>query len=222
MSSWVTTAIIMAAVGYVIVKRLMGEPLNARDLAGTPLILTGIGAYQLTKVDGLVATDYGWLAGSVIIGVLCGAVRGTTIELFTRDGVLWQRYRGWTFATWLLSLVLSGGFGLLSVAAGMNEGARSMMLSIGIGMVGEMITLGLRALSTGRPFSPHSKDSRQAHRQVFDDLGRRVQRARHPASGTDRHHGGAQRDDMDRSPSLRDGVGWLTNAARDARTDPRR
>jgi hypothetical protein len=161
--------LLLGAVAYVVVKRLFGEPLNARDLCGPPLILTGIGVYQLTRAD-LAGTDVAWLIGGVVVGLACGAVRGGTIVLFTRNGTLWQRYNKTTFAVWVVSLLASGGYALLALAGGMHHDARPTTLSIGIGMLGEMATLGLRALATGQPFSPDSKDSAAARRATRYDL----------------------------------------------------
>lgn len=166
---WLTVVLVLGAVAYVVVKRLLGEPLNARDLCGPPLILTGIGIYQLTKV-GLVGADIAWLAGGVVVGLACGALRGATIVLFTRNGSLWQRYTKKTFAGWVASLLVSGGYALLAMAGGMHHDARPVTLSIGIGMLGEMAVLGLRALSTGQPFSPDRRDSAAARQATKDDL----------------------------------------------------
>ncbi|WP_433729053.1 hypothetical protein ACQP0C_40635 [Nocardia sp. CA-129566] len=41
----------------------------------------------------------------------------------------------------------------------MHHDARPTTLSIGIGMFGEMLTLGLRALSSGVPFAPDKETS---------------------------------------------------------------
>ncbi|MEV6522084.1 DUF1453 domain-containing protein [Longispora sp. NPDC051575] len=154
MSSWIVPAVVAVAVVALIVKRLVGEPLNARDLALPPLVLVGIGVYTVAKVDHLTTLDVAWTVGGAVVGLAFGAVRGTTVRLFARDGVLWQRYSGWTFAVWLGSLAVSLGLGWLAVGAGTNAQARPITLSIGVSLLGELATLGLRALSTGVPFAP--------------------------------------------------------------------
>ena len=214
MPSWLTIVIIIGAVGYLIAKRFSGEPLNARDLAGPPLIITGIGVYELTKVDGLGAVDIAWLAASLLIALAFGAVRGATVGIFTKDGVLWQRYTVKTIGVWVLSLVVSGGFGLLAVAGGMHSDAKPLMLSIGVGMLGEMATLGLRAMSTGRPFSPERRDSKAAHRHLVE---RMQGAARRPDNADSRQSG-----ELDRSPKLSDGIGWLSDVVKSTREDGRR
>lgn len=161
---WVIAIVILGLVGYSIVRRLAGQPLNARELFSTPLILTAVGGYQLIQANGLAPVDYIWAAAGILVGVACGAWRGSTIQVFLKDGVLWQRYNGRTFLVWVLSLLGSGGFVLLAMVLGMNPEARPTTLSIGIGMLGEVAIVGLRALATGERFSPDyaNADERKA------------------------------------------------------------
>ncbi|MGH8879085.1 MAG: DUF1453 domain-containing protein [Stackebrandtia sp.] len=240
MHSLLIIGVVIVAVGYVIAKRMSGEPLNARDLGGPPLILTAIGVFQLTKVDDLTGVDIGWLVASALVGIACGVLRGATIVLFTREGVLWQRYTGKTIGVWLLSLIASGGFGLLATAAGMHADAKPLMLSIGVGMLGEMLSVGLRALSTGKPFSPQGRDSEAAHQHLverFGDAANRVprtgggeagaepagpgRRPGEPGLGESRRPGEPQ-PELQRSPKLSEGVDWLSNVVRNVRDDRRR
>ncbi|MFD8498374.1 DUF1453 domain-containing protein [Amycolatopsis sp. NPDC059657] len=155
MGFWSIAAIVVVVI-VVIVKRLIGEPLNARDLVIPPLVLIGIGVWSLRKIE-LTGLDIAWLAGGSALGLGMGALRGTTLRLFAKDGVLWQRYTGWTFGVWVLSIAVNGGFGFLAVAGGMHTDARPMPLSIGISLLGEMVVVGLRALRTGVPFAPERK-----------------------------------------------------------------
>jgi hypothetical protein len=212
---WILAIVVVLAVGYLVLKRFSGEPLNARDLVSAPLILTALGAYDVYKAHDLAATDYLWLAAGVVVGVGCGAARGATIKLFTKDGVLWQRYTVRTVVVWVVSLAISGGFGLLAHVGGMNEHARPMMLSIGLGMLGEMAALGLRALSTGHPFSPERKSSRAARSNLRENLNAAAmrvnqRRATPPAA------------ELRQSPSLADGVSWLSMVVRETRPTDRR
>lgn len=195
---WLFAVAVLAVVGYVIVRRLSGEPLNARELFGPPVILTAPGGYQLTTAAGLTAADYAWAVGGVAIGVGFGALRGSTVRLFVKDGVLWQRYTGRTFVVWIGSLVASGGFALLAKVAGMHPQARPIVLSIGIGLLGEMAVTGLRALASGHRFAPDHRD-RDAivHANMRETL-----------------RGNANRDELAPS-SLRDSLAIVTQRLRD-------
>ncbi|WP_415646431.1 hypothetical protein, partial [Stackebrandtia soli] len=165
-----TIVLLVIAVIFVIAKRSIGEPLNARDLLVAPLILTGVGVHEIAGEGGVRVHDGLWLAGTVLVGLACGFLRGATIRLAIRDGVLWQRYTGVTFLTWFLTLAVSGGFSLLASWGGMTEAARPIALSIGIGMVGEAIALVVRAYSDGRPYSLDGADSTIARRQLRGGL----------------------------------------------------
>ncbi|MFC9432866.1 hypothetical protein [Nocardia sp. NPDC057030] len=156
MSVGLVFAIIVGAI-VLIVKRFLGEPVDARDTFLTPLILVGIGVYSVTKVDDLGWIDIVWLVIGGVVGLAFGAVRGTTTVLFDRDGQLWQRYTGKTLVVWGTSIVVGFGISLLGAATGMHHDAKPITLSIGISMLGEMLTLGLRAISTGVPFAPDKK-----------------------------------------------------------------
>ncbi|MEQ4305392.1 CcdC protein domain-containing protein [Plantactinospora sp. B6F1] len=153
MDSSLLAAVVVVGVIAVVVKRFVGEPLNGRDLAVPPLVLVGIGIYALTKVDHLTGTEIGWVVAGSVVGLVFGAVRGTTVRLFRKGGVLWQRYSGWTVAVWVASFAISAGLGYLAVHAGVRAEARPMTLSIGVSLLGELATLGRRALSTGVPFA---------------------------------------------------------------------
>ncbi|MEV4126552.1 hypothetical protein [Nocardia sp. NPDC049707] len=146
--------IAVIAVIAVVVKRFYGEPMNARDTFGPPVVLLAIGSYSLTKVADLNGTDITWLIIGGGVGLAFGALRGTTIGIFTRDGHLWQRYTVRTVIVWAVSMVAGFAISALGTSMGMHHDARPTTLSIGISMVGEMLTLGLRALSTGVPFAP--------------------------------------------------------------------
>ncbi|MFX0573594.1 hypothetical protein [Nocardia nepalensis] len=151
--------IAIVAVVAVVVKRFYGEPMNARDTFGPPVILLAIGIYSVTKVDDIDGIDITWLVIGGVVGLGFGAIRGTTIAIFSRDGHLWQRYTVRTVVVWAVSMVAGFGVSALGTAMGMHHDARPTTLSIGISMVGEMLTLGLRALSTGVPFAPDKDNS---------------------------------------------------------------
>src|SRR5690606_2157830 len=123
------------------------EPLIARALCTPPLILTGIGGMQLLESSGLSAFDICWGVAGVLLGFACGAWRGATVALFPNEGVLWQRYTWSTFTVWIVSLVISGVFAVGGNLLAVDPRARPLALAIGIGLLGEMATVGVRALA---------------------------------------------------------------------------
>ncbi len=140
------TGIFMAAVVvFVVVRRFVGEPVNPRDLVVPPLLLAGLGVHALTKAGPLTPAELGWIAGGALVGLACGAVRGVTVRLFQRNGALWQRYSLWTVVVWVVSFAASAGLGYLAVRAGVRAEVRPLTLSIGMSLLGELLTLGVRA-----------------------------------------------------------------------------
>lgn len=154
MHDLVIAGVIVVAVAAVVVKRFIGEPLNARDLFVPPVVLFGIGVYSISKAGSIAAVDLTWIVITTAVGIAIGVARGSTIRVFTRDGVLWQRYTRWTLAVWVLAIGIKFGVTALATAMGMHAEMNPMTLSIGAGLVGEMLPVGLRALRTGAPFAP--------------------------------------------------------------------
>ncbi|WP_338769888.1 hypothetical protein V7968_06565 [Nocardia vulneris] len=196
---------VFVGVLVLIVKRFAGEPVDARDTFLTPLILVGIGGYSVVHVEGLNGTDIGWLVIGAVIGIAFGAVRGTTTVLFERDGYLWQRYTVKTLVVWGVSTAAGFGVSALGSVMGMHPEARPITLSIGVGMLGEMLTLGLRALATGVPFAPAkptggSSDSAGAQGNS-PTLDRFLRNLGHPGSAPPRESRPQQWSD--RSPQYR-------------------
>jgi hypothetical protein len=230
--------LIIAGAIVLIVKRFLGEPVDARDTFLTPLILVGIGIYSVAHVDDLTATDITWLTIGALVGIAFGALRGTTTILFARDGHLWQRYTVKTLIVWATSAAAGFAVTLLGSAMGMHPDARPITLSLGVGMLGEMLTLGLRALSTGVPFAPDKRATSptSAPAQDRSSLDRFLNTLGHPgtaAPGPDTtlrdrpssYPHAPQPDpdstdpyrkptnpELNASPTLRDGIDWLSRS----------
>ncbi|MFF1344224.1 DUF1453 domain-containing protein [Streptomyces sp. NPDC058290] len=154
MNPWLLTAIIVAVVIAVVIKRMIGEPVNARDLFAAPVILTGIGVLSLVKMTDLTGADLAWVIVGAVLGAALGALRGATVQLIDKGGVLWQRYTGRTFLTVIGTLAVTAGFSVLAVKMGMHENARPLQLSIGVSFLGESLMVGRRGMTSGIPFAP--------------------------------------------------------------------
>jgi|ERR1041384_2479686 hypothetical protein len=151
------TVIVVVLVIGLVVKRFIGEPLNLRDLAVPPLVLTGIGIYHLVNDVHLTGGEIVWVVGGSLVGLVFGAVRGLTPRLFVSNGHLWQRYTVWTVVVWVVSAAANFGIGHLS---GLSTEVRPMTLSIGISVLGEAIILGARGFAAKVPFAPERGVSR--------------------------------------------------------------
>lgn len=151
---WLLAAIIAVVVIAVVIKRMIGEPVNSRELFVAPAILTGIGILSIIKKADLTGTDLTWVITGAVLGAALGALRGATVQLVDKGGVLWQRYTGRTFLTLIGALAVTAGFNVLAVKMGMHENARPLQLSIGVSFLGESLMVGRRGMTSGIPFAP--------------------------------------------------------------------
>jgi hypothetical protein len=156
-------ALVIAVVGFVIAKRFKGEQVAAKRLAILPVVLTVIGFTDFRHSVGgaLSALDMGALVACGAISLAIGALRGTTIELSERGGYLWQRYRVATLGVWAVALVARLAEMLVGHAVGASAvtGGNSLLLMLGLTLVGEGAMLALRASTSGIPFAPEAARS---------------------------------------------------------------
>ncbi len=136
----------------VIVRRFAGAPVRARSLV-LPLAIAAYGAYLLRGAH-LGAGDVAFLALEAVLGFGVGALRGTTIALYVRDGVLWQRYRWSTLAVWVAAIALRVGMAVGGQLIGLHVPQASLMLVLGLSFVGEGLVVGQRAIRHGAPIAP--------------------------------------------------------------------
>lgn len=150
-----TGLLALAAIAYVLFRRLAGEPLEGRRLVVLPLVLLVLGA---TQVDGMHVTplDVTLLVVGGAVGVVLGVLRGLTVQVYAKNGHLWYRYRAITIVVWLASLLLRLG----QIVAGHALGADTKVMSaallpvLALSLLAEALVVGKRALATGVPFAP--------------------------------------------------------------------
>jgi hypothetical protein len=145
--------IVVAIVGYVLVRRFVGQPLQPRALL-LPLAVTIYGAYQL-RGHHLSGVDVALIGIEVVVALAVGLVRGTTIQIFTRDGHLWWRYRLVTLLVWVAGALLRFGLATGGHLAGADlDAGGTLLLMLGVSLVAETAVVGVRAARTGVPFAP--------------------------------------------------------------------
>ncbi|HUA49876.1 MAG TPA: hypothetical protein VMA77_31885 [Solirubrobacteraceae bacterium] len=161
----VTILLALAAIGYVMWSRMQGQPLQAKRLLVLPAVLVIVGLSDLTGKSSHTAADVAFLLAGFALSALLGAARGTTIELFTRDGELWQRYRPITVALWLALIATKVILAVVAGAAGAPGGAgtNGLLLALGISLLAEAAVVGPRALASGVPFATQPDDHHARH-----------------------------------------------------------
>ncbi|GAA3010595.1 DUF1453 domain-containing protein [Actinokineospora diospyrosa] len=152
MNSWPVAVFVIGAI-VVVALRVIGEPLNWRDVVAPPLVLCAIGVWGVVRFPDLTGADIAWVVGSCVVGFAFGAARGATATIYTKNGELWQRYTKWSLALVVAGVVVSGAYTLLAVKLGMHDGARPYQLAIGISFAGEAAVLIPRGLAMDTPFA---------------------------------------------------------------------
>lgn len=148
MSGPLEIVLILAAVCYVMVRRMAGEPAQAKRMLVLPAVLGVVG---LNDVSGQVKTPSSavLLVATAAISVVLGALRGSTVRISRRDGAAFVQYTGLTVALWVVNLVIKFGanFALKAFDA-KDSGAvgNSLLLTLGTGMLVEGLVVLYRAL----------------------------------------------------------------------------
>jgi len=154
----------LAIVVFFIVRQLRSDRFEQRSLV-FPIGLGIYGAVILnstSKHHPVTAASAVLLCLSAAASVGFGVIRGRTIELFERDGELWERATWATIAGWIGLLVTR----ILIIGAATAAGATlaasssSIPLMLAITLAAQMIVVGQRARETGLAIPARSRRRR--------------------------------------------------------------
>jgi hypothetical protein len=161
-SEVIRVLVVMAVIGYVIGRQLMGEPLRGKRVVLLPVILAVAGAVDLGKHGRHVEpADVICLVISGLIAVTIGLLQGRMIRLESRNGALWGQMpvRG----LWLWALLVGSRLIMtviaLAVGAKVAGSSAPIIMLLGINRLGQAAIVMRQALATGIPFAPE-KDGR--------------------------------------------------------------
>jgi hypothetical protein len=150
-------AVVIAVIGYSIVRQVGGEPLRVRRLVLLPLVLTVVGFADLHLNGGhLQAADITCLvigtAGSALIG--CGF--GGLMRLESREGYLWARLP--VYGLWLWVLLVAWRVAMMATAGLMHAhiaaSTSTLLFSLGVNRLAQAAVIVARAAVKGVPFAP--------------------------------------------------------------------
>lgn len=164
----VTILLVVAGVAAVMWSRMRGQPLQAKRLLVLPAVFVVLGVSDLTGHHAhYTAADITFLIVGFALSAVLGAARGATVELYARDGELWQRYRPVTVALWLALIATKVILAGIASAVGAHgaAGTDGLLLALGISLAGEAAVTAPRALATGVPFATQRQDNRNAARR---------------------------------------------------------
>ncbi|MDT8913308.1 DUF1453 domain-containing protein [Amycolatopsis sp. PS_44_ISF1] len=180
MSGPLQVVLIIAVIAYVLIRRLAGEPAEAKRMLILPAILIAVGLSQLDDL-GRSGVAVLFLAGTTLVSAALGALRGVTIRLPRRDGIVFMRYTAVTIVLWVVNIAVKIGAGLLLGAidpAGSDALGGTTFLTVGVGMLLEGVVVLARALRTGDQVIWAQGRDGAPHRTSpwLDDLQRQLSR----------------------------------------------
>lgn len=116
----ILVVLVLAAVGYALVSRIAGQPVNTRRLLLLPGVLTVMGLLQLSGAvsAGVRPQDLGLLAQGLGAAAGLDVARGATVTVSVRGGRPWLRYRAFTLALWAATVAVRVGLTTLAHASG--------------------------------------------------------------------------------------------------------
>lgn len=158
--------LIIAAVGYVMARRVAGEPVQGKRMLLLPAVLVAIG---FSDVSGAAHNSAAltFLIVSAAVSIAFGALRGLSTRLSERDGIAYVHYTAVTIALWVASLAAKFGMNLAFKAADPHAAAaagNTLLLTLGAGMLLEGAMTLNRAVNTtsqvlwakGKDGQPHT------------------------------------------------------------------
>jgi hypothetical protein len=153
---------VVAIVGFVITRQIVGEPLRGRRLIVLPIILTVIGASELFG-HGHHAThaDIALICVSAIVAAVIGVGQGAMMHLEARAGVLFARMplrSLWLWVALVLSRVVIDVIGS-GMGAHLAASTTPILMILGINRLAQAAVVGPRAIGAGIPFSPERNGS---------------------------------------------------------------
>ena len=172
MSGPVEIILIVAVIGYILARRLMGEPAEARRMLILPLVLSIIGLTDLGKgsMSGIAIV---FLVGSAAVSVLIGALRGLSVRVYDHNGIVFVRYTWLTIVLWVTNIVVKFGgnflLAALNPAAG-HQVSNGLLLTLGPGLLAEGLVVLAKAMrSEGQIVWQKGRDGRPHQSSGFLD-----------------------------------------------------
>jgi hypothetical protein len=157
---------VIAVVCYILIRRLIGEPAEGKRMLLLPVILTVVGVVGITKLT-QTPVSVAFLVASAGFSMVLGLLRGTTIRLFPRDGLVFMRYTWVTVALWAVNLAVKFGANIILRVFDPHDVASvssGLYLTLGAGMLCEGVVVLVKALHTdgrimwakGKKGQPHA------------------------------------------------------------------
>jgi hypothetical protein len=140
MTGPVEVVLVIALVAYVLIRRMAGETAEGKRMLLLPAILAVVGVVDVSKVAQS-GVSLGFLIASTVVSVGIGLLRGASVKVFERDGIVFMKY---TVVSVILLVVNFGVRFGASFVLGMVDPSAVHAVSSGL-----MLTLGASLLVEG-------------------------------------------------------------------------
>ena len=156
-SSLAQGLLILALFCWILARRFQWRPVrgDARQWR-MPLILIAIGVYATLgsqhktssgSTIALTSKDYTYLVVGGLVCLVLGMLRGQTLEIADHAGQKMKRYRALTAVLWVVLIAVRVGMDLYGGHMGVQSAVigTSIMLMFGLSLLGESVSVALRA-----------------------------------------------------------------------------
>ena len=153
---------VIAIIGYLIGRQLLGEHLRGKRLIALPILLAGIGVSQLAgHGDHPSTADFILIAVGAIVAASIGILQGSRMHLAARDGTLWGQMPVSSLWLWLALVASRGLIDVVATGTGAHvaAGTAPILLTLGINRLAQAAVVAPRAMAAGIPFTPEKNGS---------------------------------------------------------------
>ena len=143
--------VVIAAIGYILARRLIGEPAQVKRMLVLPVVLGVIGVANVVKVEQAL-TSVVFLIILVVIDTTFGFLRGRSTRISDRGGMAYIHYTPATIVLWAAGLAANFGveFLLRLVDHAAEEAAgHGLLLTLGSGILAEGAVVMAKVLRSG-------------------------------------------------------------------------
>jgi membrane protein CcdC involved in cytochrome C biogenesis len=177
MSNPIELVLIIALIAYVLIRRMAGQPAQGKKLLVLPAVIMVIGFLSLSHTWSPLAV--GFLVATTAISFVIGILRGVSIKLFEKDGVVWMRYTGTTVVLWVANILIkvAAAFAIAVInPTAAHQESSGLLISLGMGVLMEGVVVANKALHTdSRVLWAKGKDGEADRHSDFLDT---IQRSR--------------------------------------------
>jgi membrane protein CcdC involved in cytochrome C biogenesis len=171
MSDPIEIILVIALLAYTLVRRSAGQPAQGRKLLVAPLVFIVIGLFVISHT--WTSLGIGVVVVSTLVSIVFGIVRGFSIKLYDKNGIVWMKYTKVTIALWIanIAIKLVGAVIIAGIdPAAASQESSGLFLRLGLGVLMEGIIVAARGTKTdSRVIWSRSKDGQADQSSAFFD-----------------------------------------------------